>query len=856
MARNLTLLIGFLCWALSLNAQQLPFPLDIPLPGVTRYNPAIPTPEAIIGHRIGTRHTEPYQIVTYFQAVAQQSPRVHLESHGATYENRPLIHAFISSPENLARLEEIRQQNLKLSENPTAVSDDELKQMPVVVYMGYSIHGNEASGSEAALLTLYHLAAGEGPAIDSILQNVVLILDPSFNPDGRARFTTYVNQNRGKIPVADPQDREHNEPWPGGRTNHYWFDLNRDWLPVQHPESNGRIKLFHHWRPQLLTDHHEMGSEATYFFQPGVPSRNNPNTPTDTYRLTTELAQYHARFLDRIGSLYFTKETFDDFYYGKGSTYPDINGAVGILFEQASSRALMRETSDGILTYAFTIRNQFITSLSTLTGAAEMREKFLRHQRMFYQTVPNFVRQQPVKAYLIDKATYPVRAVRLAQLLQKHRIRIHALNQPVRINNQTITPENAWIIPLDQPQARLIKAIMERVTSFKDSLFYDVSTWTLPLAFGVQDVALRRVPREAIGPAIEDFSLPEGKVHGEKSAFAYLMPWGTYYAPAALYAIQKLGLHPRLAIKPFSITIQGKPHTFDRGTIIIPVAQRDTSFSLTPEAIHAHLTRIAKRFHVNIYGVSTGLVAQGPDLGSRSIPVLPQPRIALLTGNGISAYQAGEVWHLLNERMHIPVSLLDAHRIPFADLSRYNTIILAGPLRHPESEAIANCLKQWISEGGTFVATQAGAQWAIEHQLITGELRTPPEDYPEIPYIDIPAYQGARRIGGAIFQIELDTTHPLAFGARKQMPVFRNTTLFYEPVQKPGVTVAKYTQNPLLSGYIHPEMLELLRNSAAILADRSGKGHIVLLVDNPNFRAFWYGTNGLFMNALFFGHVF
>ena len=318
-----------------LPAQQLPLGETFEVDGVTAYASDVPTPDEILGFSVGSRHTRPDELVSYFEAVAASSDRVRVETHGSSHEGRPLVHAIVSSPANLARLEAIREADVRLFASPRSVSDRELDAMPGIVYLAYSVHGNEASGSEASLLALYHLAAGSGPAVDRVLSDLVVIVDPSLNPDGRDRFVDWVNRNRGSVPTTDSQDREHNEPWPGGRTNHYWFDLNRDWLPVTQPESRARLQLFGNWRPQLLLDFHEMGGNSTFFFQPGVPSRTNPNTPASNQELTARIATYHARAFDGIGQPYFSEETFDDFFYGKGSTYPDLNGAVGILFDMS-----------------------------------------------------------------------------------------------------------------------------------------------------------------------------------------------------------------------------------------------------------------------------------------------------------------------------------------------------------------------------------------------------------------------------------------------------------------------------------------------------------------------------------------
>ena len=326
------------------------------LPDSVIYNPAIPKPKDIIYHEVGEYHVTHDRLVNYMKAIAAAAPdRVKLETMGFTYEQRPQVLLIITSPKNHQRLEEIRQQHIQLTD-PAKSAALNIDDMPIVVWIGHSIHGNEPSGANASLLSAYYLAAAQGKQIDELLDNVVILFDPSFNPDGLQRFSTWANQHKSKNLVSDPGSREFNEVWPSGRFNHYWFDLNRDWLPAVHVESQNRLKWFHQWKPNILTDHHEQGSNATFFFQPGVPSRVNPLTPDKNQELTAKLGKFHAAFLDRIGSLYFTKENYDDFYYGKGSTYPDINGAIGILFEQASSRGHLQETANGLLSFPFTIK--------------------------------------------------------------------------------------------------------------------------------------------------------------------------------------------------------------------------------------------------------------------------------------------------------------------------------------------------------------------------------------------------------------------------------------------------------------------------------------------------------------------
>ncbi len=834
---------------------QPAFPLPLPQTAAIAYDPSIPRPEEVIGHVIGTRHTAPHQIVAYFQAVAAASDRVLVEEHGRTYEGRPLIHAIVSAPENLLRLEAIRQANLRLSEDPSSVTDAELARLPVVAYLGYSIHGNEASGSEASLLVLYYLAAAQGPAIDSLLTQAVLIIDPMLNPDGRDRFVDWVNRNRGRVPVADPQDREHVEPWPGGRTNHYWFDLNRDWLTGQHPESQGRFRLFHHWRPQLLTDHHEMGSEATYFFMPGVPSRTHPLTPARNQELTAAIARYHAEALDQIGSLYYSKEGYDDFYYGKGSTYPDANGAIGILFEQASSRALLRETRDGVLSYAFTIRNHFATSLSTLNALRALRVELLRYQRDFYLEAEELARRLPVKAYLIALEPGRTRAQLLAQVLRRHRIRVYTLAQDVTVNGKTFRAGAAYVVPVQQPQVRMLQALMERRTTFEDSLFYDVSAWTLPLAYDVVWAEWRRDPSALLGTPVDSVRLDGGELVGERSDYAYLMSWDRYFAPAALYQLQQAGVRARLLTEAVTLPVAGMRRTFPPGTVLIPVVSRDGK-GPGRDSLQALIQKLAQTYHVRFYAVETGLTEEGPDLGTREYGrVLEQPRIALLTGAGTRAYNAGEVWHLLSERMHIPVSLLDVANVAWADLSRYNRLVLAGG---SYASLPAEKIKNWVQQGGVLIALTSAVDWVIERGLV--KLKARPFDLDSLlrpyPYGQLRRARGAQVIGGAILEARLDTSHPLTFGLEATLPVFRTEETFYDPSEVPGANVAVYTEQPLLSGYLSAARRQLAPGAAAVVAQRYGQGRVILIMDNPNFRAFWIGSSRLFMNAIFLGDTF
>jgi hypothetical protein len=627
-------------------------------------------------------------------------------------------------------------------------------------------------------------------------------------------------------------------------------------MPVTQPESNGRIKLFHHWRPQFLLDAHEMGTNSTFFFQPGIPSRNNPNTPKRTIELAGKMSAFFANRLDEIQSMYYSQESFDDFYYGKGSTFGDIHGSVGILFEQASSRALETDSNQGRMTYAFTIRNHFMATLGALDGLTSLRKDFLSYHRNFYATASDAAKKNPIKAYIVDVEKNKTRAQMLIQNLQKHRILVHDLKKPITINQKKIHPGDAIIIPSNQPQTRFLKGLMERVTAFEDSLFYDVSAWTLPLAYGVSSYELRRNPSAYIGNKLKPMELSGGSVKGGRAHSAYLLKWNRFYAPRALYKILDSNLFPRLTKAPFSAMVDGEKINFAPGTIVIPVNQRDANSNISSEEIYKIVNALAETDHVEIYATNTATTPTGPDLGGAFHSVLKKPKVALLSGDGTSSYGVGEIWHLLNYRMGLPVALLNANKLNTHKLSKYNTIIIPdGSYDNLDTTDIKN-LKSWVNNGGTLIATQSGSKWVVSKRLLDEKLKKAEKDTLDIPYDQVQNVTGAQRIGGAIFEIALDNTHPIAYGYEKYASVFRRGDAFFELSANTAANVGRYTDEPLLSGYISEEKLAEIKGSGSIIARRQGRGHIILFADNPNFRAFWYGTNGLFLNAVFFGQAF
>ena len=592
----------------TLFAQELSYYL----PDSIQYNPAIPKPKDVIYHNVGEYHITHDRLVGYMQALAKAAPdRVKLELMGLSYEGRPQVLLIITSPRNHQNLEQIRQQHVQLTD-PTKSASLQSGNMPVVVYIGHSIHGNEASGANASLLSAYYLAAAQGRQIEELLTNTVILFDPSFNPDGLQRFSTWVNQHRSKNLVTDPASREFSEVWPGGRFNHYWFDLNRDWLPAQHVESQNRLKWFHRWKPNILTDHHEQESNATFFFQPGEPSRVNPLTPVQNQQLTEKIGKYHAQYLDRIGSLYFTKENYDDFYYGKGSTYPDVNGAVGILFEQGSSRGHAQETSNGVLSFPFTIRNQFTATLSTLEAAKALRKDLLDWQRDFYRTALSDAASHGVKGYVFGTKSDKAKTNIFVNMLRRHEIEVHELGSTMKADGNEFQKGMAYVVPAAQPQHRLIRGIFDKTLNYKDSLFYDITAWTMPLAFGLTyaELGAQQFNTNLLGNKVATELAETGSVIGGPSNIGYLMEWNEYYTPAVLYELQSAGLFTKVASNTLQMAGEGVTKTFGYGTILVPVSMQPINSNNLYEKVKA----VAEKYGVTLHAVKTGNVLGGSDL--------------------------------------------------------------------------------------------------------------------------------------------------------------------------------------------------------------------------------------------------
>ncbi|MBK5277952.1 MAG: zinc carboxypeptidase [Bacteroidia bacterium] len=798
----------------------------------------IPTPEQFLGYPIGSHHTRHDKIIDYFKTLDRLSDRVSVEEIGETIGHRVQVVAKITSPANHSRLEEIRKKNLEGSTD-----------IPLVIQLGYNVHGNEPSSSEAAMVTAYYLTASEDEETLRWLNEMVILVDPVYNPDGRDRHTHWANMHKGSPVVSDPMDREHNEAWPGGRTNHYWFDLNRDWFLGVHPESRNRMKFFHQWRPYVMTDHHEMGSNSSFYFDPGKYTSNNPVVPAYLYDVVhPKFAEYFSKGMNSIGSLYYTKESYDKLYPGYGSSYVNFYGGIGLLFEQASSRGHVQETTTLPITFAFTIRNQFTASLATVRASIGEKEMLRKLRKDFFSSTLAQAKSSPIKAYVFGDSKDVSRTNAFINLLLLHQVEVFENNQNVNANGKTFEKGKSFVVPTEQTNYIMVRSAFEKDIVYRDSTFYDASTWSLVHAFNMPHAEIKGT--FAKGSAIKETPTKVAQVV-TKSNYAYLMDISDYQVHKAIFQLQSKKVIVRTSFKSFSAMCNGVERGFPHGSIVIPVQQQ----TLDSDQLFAAIQEVSKATTMDFYGVETGLSTKGIDLGSGLIKTIKIPKAIMLIGSGISGYEAGEVWHLLDQRIGMPISKVDLINLPRVNLNDYNQMIMVSGT-YPTDKSFSDKIKHWVQGGGTLITLKTASEWAIkqgvvkEKLVVTDTLKNPKR----VDFENAADSEGAKRIGGSIFQIDLDITNPIGFGyGDRKVSVYRNGQTFLQPSKSAYHTVAQYTSTPLIGGYLHKTDLKKVVNSAAIIFSPEGQGRVLLFSDNPNFRGTWYGTNKMFLNAMFFG---
>ena len=803
------------------------------------YNNSILSPEEFLGYEIGFQHTRHDQIVSYLTYLSSVSDKADLINYGKTHEGRNLVILTISSKNNLNRLGEIQKEHLKNTIPGVTVTSNE--DLPIIINLGYGVHGNEPSSSEAALLTAYTLVSSKSKKIEKFRQNSVVFIDPTINPDGRDRHTQWANQNKSINLVADEYDSEHNEAWPKGRTNHYWFDLNRDWLLAVNPESRGKLKWFHTWYPNVVTDFHEMGTNSNYFFEPMKTNASvRPLIPAENYNvLSPKFAEYYVKALDSIGSFYYTKESFDETYPGYGSSYPDVQGGLAILFEQASSRGHLQETNYGTISFGFTIRNQYLSSLATVEAAVDNKKMLRDYQKRFFDSSLKEFKDEKVKAYEFGDLYDQNRTKAFIDKLLIHKVKVYQ-------------SKDKYVVPVNQRQSRMVKNFFETYDKYVDSVFYDASAWSMSNFYNMKSKKLKSFTAESEVLSTKDL-VKNVKVN--KSNYSYILDWDDYNSVATLNYLQKNNLITYSAFKPFSVKVNETKSikNFNYGSILIPVSKQ----KISSEELYEIIKTAQEKFNVPIFNSESGFSIKGIDLGSNNFRINKPVKVALVVGEGVNSYEAGEVWHLLDTRIGMPLSKIRLNQFSRVSLDKYTTMIMVSGSYNQLNKNDIEKINDWVEKGNTLITIAKGSSWAINKKLVKESLLEPTKDsiFSRKNYVNAAENIGRERIGGAILSVDLDLTHPLSFGYRdSSIPVYKNNNVFINKTKDHYSSVGVYSKDPHIDGYISEKNIKNnFKNTASLIVSKLGSGRVIIFADNPNFRGSWYGTNKLFLNAIFFG---
>jgi hypothetical protein len=819
---------------------------------------SVPSPEAFLGYAPGAQFTYHYRVVEYFRAVDAQSPKVQVFSYGRTNEDRELIAAAVSAPEHLARLDEI-----KRNQRIIAGLEAGTVQGPVVpvVWLSYNIHGNESVSTEAAMVTLHYLATAD---TGNWLQDVVVILDPCINPDGRDRYVNWYRQAAASPPSALRAAYEHHEPWPGGRYNHYLFDLNRDWCWQTQLESRQRADLYRQWMPHVHVDFHEMGPESPYFFSP--PARPYHEVLTPWQREFLQLAgRNHARYFDRNGWLYFTKEVFDLYYPSYGDTWPAYQGAIGFTYEQGGSgrAGLGIQISNGdTLTLADRIAHHYTTGLSTVETAWRNRERLLREFEAFFQSA----RQNPegaYKSYIIKGSQDPARLRRLLELMDRNQIRygypasagrtLSGWSYAQTANASFRLEAGDLVLPMHQPQSRLLRVLFEPKSRLEDSLTYDLTAWALPYAYGVDAFAVAEAVKLSDKPASLAF---EPNRVSPARPYAYLSAWKDVQDVRFLAALAQAGILARSAAAPFILNGQ----QFDRGTLIITRTDNPgPSFDET-------LIRIANEQQQPLTLAPTGFVDAGRDFGSDAVQLTRKPKVALVNGPGAAATSFGELWHYFEQELRYPATVIHTQYLAEVDLAEFDVVVLGdGNYRRFQEK-----LLEYARKGGRIVALEGAVELFARLPKGTEETALSlayaeqqeaeakaAKEKPFEPGDKLRRYEDTERASlqeftaGSIYRVLLDASHPLAFGEDSVFFALKNSSSTYPWLGENGWNVGVIRDSLPVAGFTGHLLQRRLYNSLAIGAESYGRGELVYFADSPIFRQFWHGGKLLLGNAVF-----
>jgi hypothetical protein len=653
------------------------------------------------------------------------------------------------------------------------------------------------------------------------------------------------------------------EAWPSSRTNHYWADCNRDWLMAQQNEGQNALEMYFEWIPNVVCDFHEQGGDRTYYFSPGDPKRTHPLTTQRNQDLTAKLTSFSARMLDKIGTLYYSKERYDDFYYGKGAAYGDIHGSVAILYEQLAARGHLRPTKNfGLMSFASTVRNQVFSAIGVLQGALEMKNELLNYQRDYYIQAAKQAQADAVQGYVFN--THGSKAINFHFLenLRRHRIEVYHLGKNIRINGNEYAAEDSYVIPVNQKYYAMVRTLMENVTQFNDSVFYDISTWTFPHAYDLQYNELQTVAGH-MGQKVEENVFPQGRVIGGLSDIAYIFDNSQYYSHRLIGELLRHNLIVKVSSQPFHYTAENatvtntiastdEEITFGYGTIVVPIQNQP----LGKDDIYKLIDSLAATCGIDVYSVKKGLM-KDYDLGTPYFIPLELPKVAIITGLGMGVPESGEAWMLLSERFDLKPVLIDYAKLPTTDLNKYNVIIMAdGSPARPLAETEINRIQSWVGDGGTLITSGLGYLWTNKNKLtaiktIPAVLSAKSGDYASRADDNY-----GNTVDGVILNCSLDITHPLGWGYnRRNIAVMKTGVTAFEKSDDRYASPLTYTSEPYLSGCISEANRKRFATNPAVVIESYRSGLVISFADDLNFRMYWYGGSKIFLNAVFFGKL-
>ncbi len=814
------------------------------------------SPADFLGYNLGERFTLHHRVIDYFEHVASHSDRVTIEQYGETYEGRPLITAFVSSPENMRRLEEIRVNNLQktgLEEGAPNGPD------AAIVWLSYNVHGNESVSMEASMKTLFALVDPANQSTKPWLENTVVVIDPCLNPDGRDRYANWHNRTIGHFPNTAPEAREHSEPWPGGRGNHYLFDLNRDWAWMSQVELQARVPHYNKWMPHVHVDFHEQGVNSPYYFAPAAEPYHEAITDWQRAFQVT-IGKNHATYFDDNAWLYFTRQVFDLFYPGYGDTWPMFNGSIGMTYEQAgggrAGLGIITEEAD-TLTLADRIAHHHTTGLSTVEITSQNAEQVQKEFAQFYQG--NSGRNS-------DYAMYIVKGLQNSDV--NHVFETYLNRQGIRYEYAAGTgsatgyhygsgqtkrftiAEGDMVLSSSQPKSTLLNVLFDPHPNLSDSLTYDVTSWALPYVFGLETYALDQRSNVRIQTKKEPALAAKISIAEPDQPYAYIVEWECFEDARFLAALFQKDVKLRYAERPFEAN--GK--TFKPGTLIITRTgneQMGTDFD-------GFIKKTAARHNQPYHTLETGFVVKGADFGSGDVPFLERPKVAALIGEPTSSSGAGEVWHYFDQQLGYPITQLNARGFNPGRLDDYDVIILpSGSYGSVLTTNILNALRQWIREGGRLITLERATSFLAgkEGFKIKEKKSKSSKDstsHTQRRYEDRNRLSISDDVPGAIYRVDLDNSHPLAFGYPDVYYTMKRNDDLYEFLKDDNDwNVGVIPENGHLSGFVGAETKQVLKEGTVMGVQAMGRGDIVYFADSPLFRGFWYNGRLLIANAVF-----